>query len=204
MFIHVVPIININDARKIELISIKLPEYNIEIQKDDLSTGKPFKNKFFRVGSLKSKKAMIGVLIEVPHFLSHFSSVFEWNVSRLDAPIIHTVNCHVLDQEYELVSQDFSLSRRFQRYEPRTSELYNGMADHEKRACILPLLDDDDIFSDKRPPKERRHASVNGVNFVNHQIDELELKTIELQRLDNTLLYSDRYPRESFNAIKNK
>lgn len=69
MLFHLVPKVYnpFSDIENLQLVSVTIPDYGIELKADELSQGRPFPNKNYVVGMLKNgRKAMNGMLITLP------------------------------------------------------------------------------------------------------------------------------------------
>jgi len=108
MFIHLIPKLFFKYANHFSILSLEVPELSIHLTNDDIVSRKPFPNKCYHVVcKRKGKKAIKGILLESDKHLSHFQVRTKWLIDNEE--ITHVVNYHVIDDEFSLVSDDFTL-----------------------------------------------------------------------------------------------
>ncbi|HFS1364686.1 DUF6012 family protein [Klebsiella michiganensis] len=127
MYIHLVPTLYHVISNKCRLESVTIPELEFEIKGDELSSGKPYPNKRLNVGMLKSRKAMVGLLLKYDDKVTNFTTDYKWDIEGIGV-VQHQVNIIVLDSEFDLVSQYIGLNIGLDEWKPRLHHSYHNVA----------------------------------------------------------------------------
>lgn len=185
MYIHLVPTLYHVISNKCRLESVTIPELEFEIKGDELSSGKPYPNKRLNVGMLKSRKAMIGLLLKYENKVTRFTTEYKWVIEDIGT-IQHQVNTIVLDSEFDLVSQCIGLNIGLDEWKPRLHPSYHNVA---------PV---------KIQPTMESYRSGNAINQLPHDVWErniltsrketLLLHTLQSERISSYGFFIDRLP----------
>lgn len=193
MYIHIVPQLIQEFYGEVKLLSVSIPELNFNIEQTKLFSKNPYPNKNYQVGMTKNRKAIIGILLKTEKKLKKFTTIYEWEVERL-GKLTHVIENYIEDEKYDLVSQDITLNIGFSDFENRVYKKYEGISPMNIMAVMRTTPS---IFEQNDKPKRlsieeviKKHE-LNG--FVSYRKDELHLHTIELKRLENPIVFGNRY-----------
>lgn len=109
MIVHLTPcILNRYLDVNVSLVDIEIPELNLTLVGNvDASVGNPYPNKSIHVAYQmgKTRKALNGLIVEIPEHLDCFSLITRW---LLDNELLasHTVNFKIADRDYNAATQD--------------------------------------------------------------------------------------------------
>lgn len=128
---------NLLYLEKYTLLEICIPEINLTLKHGvDIDTRKPYPNKNYFVGCRKQgRKAMEGLLIDIPEHQNKFTAIYRWN-NEEEGIVTHKVNYIVLDNEFDLVSDNMMLwlSIRGSDFKNRTPEKMKHAHDDKSRS----------------------------------------------------------------------
>lgn len=127
MYLHIVPALYHTLKNKCYLERVFIPEIDFVIKSEDLSTGSPFANMFFNIGSRKCHKPEVGILVKTDQKLKNFTTVSVWNIEGLPN-ITHKVITYIDDDSYDMVTHDAKLTMPTKLWDNRTHPAYEGEA----------------------------------------------------------------------------
>lgn len=169
MIFHLVPRVynpysNITD---VEMKSISIPDYNINICEKELNQGRPMPNKNYVIGMLKDgRKAMEGLLISLPDqgpLKFNVEILWKMKVNGEDVYLTHEITNHIkgdVSKDKDLISQEAVLWYGYKDYKVVWPEQHSNQSPMQ----IYPTL----------------HLEKNGLR--NHT-DEIYMPVIERGRL---------------------
>ncbi|WP_299496380.1 DUF6012 family protein [uncultured Shewanella sp.] len=111
MKVHLIPsIFNEYSNVDVELIDLSFPELDLVLKQGiDVVVGRPYPNKCIDVVRRKEgRKAINGILVEIPNHIKSFTLVTRWSVDA-ERVLTHTVNYNLIDSDYDFASQDPTL-----------------------------------------------------------------------------------------------
>lgn len=96
----------------LDLVDVKCEELGLALQNGrEITVRRPWPNKHYRVVCRKvGRKALLGLRAERPSIPTEFTVVTRWALAADDL-LIHTVRYVVLDQDFDLVSDQISMWR---------------------------------------------------------------------------------------------
>lgn len=175
-----------------EMVDLTIKQIGVAMAKKDIVTRQPFSNKRYWVGSRSgSRKALIGVLFEVPGYIDAFTVCVRWAING-EYLISHKIEYIVLDRDFDAVSDRMVLwysSRNANReYALRwPNSVVGSPADEQPRMEIF------DPVTFGISAKTRAQDSVNSKGIVLERVESLPMHTIESERLISSWLM-DRLP----------
>lgn len=191
MFIHLLPEIIDDLGIQPVLNKIIIPELSLELGKESFNTKNPYPNKKYCVGTVKGRKAMIGLIIETSQVLQQFTTIYKWD--SLVGEITHTINNKIekTEETFDFVSQDIMLCLQMDELPSRINENYSGMSP----LSIKPIMYLTERDSHKRKSDEYTINRVkNFGDFVSDRTDTIILQTIEPERLSKSIVHEGRFP----------
>lgn len=205
MLLHLFPnmIFSSSPFLSVRLESLLVPEIDLFLTEKELSTGKPYPNKMFNIGFLKSRKAKIGLIVETQKQLNDFSTIYKWkvssNVSNEECILTHTIINHVVDHEFDFVSQSSDFSCLTPSFSNRTHEKYKELSPMQQMPLFAPFESNrktNELITKKKTQFELTDPlRLNWGLQYSDQVDELFLLTLEPERLkDESNIFYDRFP----------
>lgn len=108
MLIHLIPRLVFEYENSVSFVSLEIPEINFSIGSDVAVSRNPYPNKSHHiVCKKKGKKAYKGILIETMENIKKFTVKVTWSIDH--SFITHTINYNVIDSQYDMISDDFTL-----------------------------------------------------------------------------------------------
>ncbi len=187
MYLHIVPLLFHRMANDCSLKSITIPELNLKIESDLLSTKRPYPNKTIWVGMLKGRKAIEGILLETKKEITSFDVKYQWQIEGMGV-IEHKITTYIEDSDFDLVSHKICLNDSFDGWEKRRHRDYGNKAPiyiepmMESLAYEIGARDSYDVLTE-----------YEWGNFLNQREESLLLHTIQSERLN--CKYFDRLPK---------
>lgn len=195
MLLHLEPSLYLDFGLKAKLISVEIPELKLKIEGDVLKTGKPYPNKNYIVGSLKSRKDIIGLIVDTTTPISKFTTIYTWDVELL-GELKQTIINEILDQERTLVSQSTILHRGLSdKFDVRVHEDYLNMSPLDNSLYLKPIIMNEESTQIKPLNTLVKTDNKNfDFDIIVEQTNEIKLFTIEKERLPENIIYPNRYP----------
>jgi uncharacterized protein DUF6012 len=112
MLLHIRPRL-LSPFKIVSLIDLRIEPLGIHLLGGtDLTTGRPYPNKFYAVACRKQgRKALDGILIETEKFVDQFSYTARWAVEA-ELGVTHQVDYKILDRDFDAASDSMMLWHR--------------------------------------------------------------------------------------------
>lgn len=188
MYYHIVPKLFHLMANKCQLESVRVPELNFFINKGEVSTCKPFRNKNLWSGMVKGKKSVNGILLKSDAVFTSFNVEYIWNIDGMGL-ISHKVTNWVEDDEYDLVSQEILLNHAFGAWQNRTHHSYRYLSPVQ----IQPIMESWLTRQHKRDSHDV-WTEYDWGSFLNSREESLLLHTIQSERLNSDFSVFHKVP----------
>jgi len=191
MFIHLIPKLFFKYSNNVSILSLEIPELNISLTGDDLVSRKPFPNKCYHVAcKRKGKKAIKGILIESEKHLEEFHVETKWLIEG-EGEISHIVHYNIMDNDFSLVSDDFTLmyasSGVLGDFESRWNSIENNFPPCHGQPFMEYV---DSVKADKSNVVD----SLTFPNTIIHREEFISIPTIEMERFTKRGDYEGRFP----------
>jgi hypothetical protein len=191
MFIHLIPKLFFKYANHVSILSLEVPELSIYLTNDDLVSRKPFPNKCYHVAcKRKGKKAIKGILLESDKHLSHFQVKTKWLIDN-EEEITHVVNYNVIDDEFSLVSDDFTLMYASSGVLGDFDSRWNSIENNFPPCQGQPFMEYVDVV---KKDKQNVLDTIAFPNQVVHREEFISIPTIEMERFTKRGEYEGRFP----------
>ncbi|ENV52085.1 hypothetical protein L292_2095 [Acinetobacter junii CIP 107470 = MTCC 11364] len=185
MLFHLVPKIYnpFSNIDNIQLLSISIPELNIDISENFLSLGKPYPNKNYYVGMLKNgRKATNGILIDLQSLeLKSFTVYVKWilKIDEQQVELEHKIINHIEGDEINgLISHNAILWYGHKNFDINWPSPHMGQA-----------------------PIEFQPALNLEKGGITHQVNEITLPILEVERLHSHIGAGDRMPKTIWKKV---
>ena len=194
MLLHITPkIMSPDPLCNPHLMELEIKELGLKlVGEKDITTRKPYPNKQYHVACRKkSQKAVSGILIESPIFLSEYTVTSLWDWTGKGSPVTHIVKYTVLDKDFDMTSDDMLLwygsSEDLGNWKSRWPKWADGLAPVEVMPCM-------DVSPHRKRQGEYKdeYDSISG--GITKRLEVFRLPTIERERL----LTEDLYPLPGF------
>lgn len=194
MLIHLIPKLFFKYSNNVSILSLEIPELNISLTGDDLVSRKPFPNKCYHVAcKRKGKKAIKGILIESEEHLEEFHVETKWLIEG-EGEISHIVHYNIMDNDFSLVSDDFTLmyasSGVLGDFESRWNSIENNFPPCHGQPFMEYV---DSVKADKSNVVD----SLTFPNTIIHREEFISIPTIEMERFTKRGDYEGRFPEIS-------
>lgn len=130
MLIHITPqTIECAENCVISVKSVEVPELGVFLSGGkEVIQRKPYRNKRYLVACRKiGNKAVSGIIFETNNFINEYTSITKWEIQIYSQHFIatHIVKYKLLDNEFDLASDNILLWTGFDNFENRKPPIYN-------------------------------------------------------------------------------
>lgn len=108
MLFHIRP--RIFTKHNVSLVDLVIEPFGVSLRGGvDLAVGRPYPNKIYSVAYRKrGRRALDGIILDAPQGTMEFSTMVRWAVEA-ETIVTHRVDYKVLDEEFDLASEDMVL-----------------------------------------------------------------------------------------------
>jgi Family of unknown function (DUF6012) len=190
MLLHLRPRI-LSPFRDVALVDVKIEPFGLRLRGGtDLAVRRPYPNKRYAVACRKKgHKAIDGILVETPSFVSEFTYTARWAVEAA-LSVTHEVAYKILDRDFDAASEDMTLWYACCEELGGWSDRFPLGARSAPPIALEPTMEVWAAHVDRR--RQATDTIVAGMVVARKEI--LPMPTIEPERILNTRL-SERIPR---------
>jgi hypothetical protein len=199
MLIHITPRMYIpHQVNSCELRSLSIQEFGFSLTSKDLAVRRPYPNKRLWAACRRTgQKAVTGLLLQTEQPAFKFTVKSQWVVDDCAEPFIHVTNYHVLDDEYDCVSDNMLLWYAYEGRGQKWAQRWAPGFEQLSPARAAPRME---IFpcGPGVPPREAHRRDIIGKDgFIDKRTENFQMLTIEPERLFESV-WCNRMPgRES-------
>lgn len=194
MFIHLIPKMFFRYSNDISILSLEVPELDIFLTSEDLAIRKPFPNKCYHVAcKRKGKKAIKGILIESEKHLEEFHVETKWLIAG-EGEISHIVHYNIMDNDFSLVSDDFTLMYASSGVLGDFESRWNSIENNFPPCHGQPYMEYVDPI---KVNKENIKDTIDSIGRVILREEFISIPTLELERFKKNAEVQDRFPEFS-------
>jgi len=176
MLYHLIPKFYDEEDNHVAVHQIAVPELNFILNgQQEISARRPYPNKsYLVVCRKKGKKAINGLLLELPDEFRDFTLVTTWKVNVVYS-VTHTVRYRVTGNQGDVVTEDMSLWHKTSGHPSLWPAEYSNYSPLQIKPCMefKPSL-----------PRTLQPKDVFGPSGIQHRVEALSLPVMELERFN--------------------